>query len=163
MSSCFRTSSESNGETSLFIAESCVGDAGNYSVRVGSSSSEIKVDIVFSKPLFAVPLEDRKARVGQPVTFTASVTGVPKPSVTWWFGGKPVDDSLARYRSEVSDDSVLFTIAATDEDDIGASCECRASNAAGESISKAALLPGWWHDRPYAAAACSGVRLRVIG
>jgi len=154
-----RTSLNAEGEAALFIPESSVGDAGTYSVRVGSSTSDIKVTVLFSKPSFVVQLADQQVQLGHPVTFSASVSGVPKPEIMWRFGGKPVGDVAERYRLQSCSESISLTVSSVTENDIGAVCECRAWSPAGESVSSAAVLPGLWHGRLLAAC----IRWRVSG
>ena len=147
----FRISLNDGNEATLVIAESAVGDSGTYAIQLGQSKSEIRVDVLFSKPYFIVPLTDQRVRLHNPVTFQAAVQGIPKPHVTWYFGGKPVADELERFKLETRDELITLTVVAVAESDIGTSCECRISNTVGESLTSAVVLPGWWHDQAFGA------------
>lgn len=155
------TTLKDNGEASLLIAESSVGDAGIYAIHVGSSKSELRIDVIFSKPVFTVPLVDQQAQVGKSITFSVSVIGVPRPAIVWRFDRQAVGEEQNEYQLQSCDGTASLTVVNVTEKLIGAVCECVATNTAGETVCTAVVLPGWWHGRPFAA--CSSIRLRFIG
>jgi len=147
----------------LYIEKCLVSDCGSYAVHVGQTSSQLKVDIISQLPVFVQGLSDQTTIPGQPVTFTAVVHGVPRPQIRWFIGDVDVahmaDKCVVSYHD---DGQAELTVAAVSSSDVGLSCECRASSAAGEASSLAVLMPGWCRAKP-AIPARSGRTVRVIG
>ena len=138
-----------------------------YAVHVGSGSqratSQLKVDVISELPTFTQALTDQTVGAGQPATFTAMVRGIPRPQVRWSVGGVAVVNSTDKYIiTDNEDGRHELTVVDVSARAVGLTCECRASNDAGEAVSVACLLPGRCHHKP-AIAACSTRTLRVMG
>jgi len=135
------------------IGQCLVSDRGTYAVHVGQSTSQLTVDVISELPAFSEALADQTISVGQPVTFTAVVHGVPRPLVCWFINNVEVVDTMEKYSTSYGQDGrVELTILAVSASDVGLTCECRASSAAGTASSLAVLKPGWCHGAGKPAA-----------
>ena len=162
---CCRLSQDTScGEVRLLIARSVIGDAGSYSVRAGEATSRLHVDVISERPVFTEQLTDQTLAVpGRPVTFTATVRGLPRPRIRWMVAGADVSDAADMYRMSCDDDGrAELTLLSVSASDVGLSIECRASSEAGEAVSVASLVPGRSRDNPVGSA-WSARTVRVAG
>ena len=72
-------------------------------------------------------------------------------------------DTADKYVITVSDDGrAELRIVRVSSSDVGLTCECKASSAAGDVVSMAYLVPGWYQSNSAVPAFCART-LRVSG
>ena len=164
---CRLSHDKSSGDVKLYIDQSLISDSGIYAVSVGRGSdratSQVTVDVISERPVFTRGLTDQTAITGQPVTFSVVVHGIPRPEIRWFIGGIEVVDTADKYIITISEDGQAeLRIVTVSSSDIGLTCECKASSAAGDVVSMAYLVPGWSQSKS-AVPACCARTLRVMG
>ncbi|MEM7165378.1 MAG: immunoglobulin domain-containing protein [Planctomycetota bacterium] len=119
--------------STLMINNVAVGDAGNYDVVVtnvcGSDTSQVAALVVQTAPVIDVVPLPITACPGDSVTFTASASGDPTPTVQWQFNGTDIPGATGN----------SFTINPVSPAD-GGSYTFVATNACGTATSAAAVL-----------------------
>ena len=146
---CCRLSHDArSGHAQLHIERSVISDAGLYAVGVataGHVTSALRVGVVSQRPVFAVGLHDLSIIRDQPVTFAATVHGVPRPHIRWLIGGVEIAGSASTDTLRTAhweDGRVECTLLSATEQDVGVTVECRAWSEAGEAVSRASIIPG---------------------
>ena len=97
----FKGSSPLSGQTSasLSLTNVQLADAGAYKLiatnvaapsGVASSVASLTVNPLFTAPVFTVQPQPKSVNVGGTITFTATVTGNPTPTLQWFKGSSPV-------------------------------------------------------------------------
>jgi hypothetical protein len=89
---------------------------------------------------FLEPIKPQVVREGENAMFTAFVTGVPQPEVTWFKDNAPLEAG-PKYElaTHVDSGTATLTVKNTTEEDFG-NFTCQAQNAAGRAKSTANLV-----------------------
>ena len=87
--------------------------------------------------MFTVPLENLKAKEGQPTQLDARVSGIPEPEVAWLKNDRPIGTG-ERIHAEKDGDLHSLKISDVDIEDEGTYI-CQARNTAGTATSMADL------------------------
>ncbi|TKR95914.1 hypothetical protein L596_010016 [Steinernema carpocapsae] len=144
-----------DGTATLRIRDTKKSDAGEYHVvasnEAGSSESRCKVGVISAEelpesPKFVIPLRTQGAFPGSKAEFTVKVRGVPKPTLTFYLNGSPVDLNDPRFvLDDMADGNFTLTINEVKEEDYG-TIRCVAQNDNGKDECEAKFLES--KDKP---------------
>lgn len=129
-------------KSTLVISELYEDDAGDYTVTAtnpaGKASStatlvvEGEVAEEFDAPEFCPPLTPIRVMDGEQVRFTCKVKGHPRPKISWFHNGRPIDHHREVKIMQTPDGRVGLLIAEVFPEDAG-DYTCVARNRAGEA------------------------------
>ena len=113
---------EENGlETAytLTIKDACLEDAGVYEIsctnRVGHTEARAKLLVITEEPSFPKPLADITTTLGSTAIFEAVVAGVPRPTVEWYQGDKPLQKGKRRlFEEETTNEGTVYKMTVRD-------------------------------------------------
>ncbi|XP_063238451.1 obscurin isoform X6 [Bacillus rossius redtenbacheri] len=127
----------------LEVKPAQLSDAGTYSCQLknplGSAESSAKASVrkVYQPPSFTQKFTDVQQRPTFDAKFPARVTGVPQPSIEWFFDDRPVRESDKHHLRRDGDACCLYVRDCQPAD--AGRYRCRASNLEGEASCEAAL------------------------
>lgn len=118
-------------------------DSGIYSCLLANplgedtSKCEANVRKVYKKPIFTQKLYDQQQVYGNDAKLQVTVTGVPYPDVSWYFQGKPLEESDA-YLIKRDGDHHILVVKNCEQNNQGI-YKCIARNREGEDITEGNL------------------------
>uniref|UniRef100_A0A914H0K8 Ig-like domain-containing protein n=1 Tax=Globodera rostochiensis TaxID=31243 RepID=A0A914H0K8_GLORO len=136
----------SPGESNLILSKLKGAHAGDYTVRLENvagqceSNASLAVSAVPDRgvaPQFGQRVQDQRVQQGQTAKLSCSITGTPRPTVTWFKEGKQLPN-MERYQQTDSDAETSLSIVDIVPPDAGV-YECVAKNPAGEVRCKSRL------------------------
>merc|ERR1719206_1373929 len=134
----------SDGELiGLEIVDANIGDTGAYECHLsndqgtctGVCNAEVKK--VYSAPLFSKPLNNIKQLLNCDAKFVCEVNSNPRPEISWFFNGQPVEED-ARRKIKTNGMCRMLMIKKLKESDVG-SYTCVAKNQEGTIESRGSL------------------------
>ena len=127
---------------SLTIQQSIPEDEGEYMIKaindkgVATSSAEVLVHL--EAPVFTRPLADIVAEVTKTAKFECTLTGIPRPTVSWFIEDIPVEEG-PKYSTSYVDNVAILEVKDVSMDDSPIFITCKAENVAGEQRTSAEL------------------------
>merc|ERR1719443_1064837 len=120
-----------------------IGDTGAYECHLsndqgtctGVCNAEVKK--VYSAPLFSKPLNNIKQLLNCDAKFVCEVNSNPRPEISWFFNGQPVEED-ARRKIKTNGMCRMLMIKKLKESDVG-SYTCVAKNQEGTTESRGSL------------------------
>lgn len=103
----------------LTIKDAVLEDAGSYELcctnRVGHSEARAKLLVITEEPSFPKPLADITTTLGSTAIFEAVVAGVPRPTVEWFQGDKPLQKGKRRlFEEELTNEGTVYKMTVRD-------------------------------------------------
>ncbi|KAK3083179.1 hypothetical protein FSP39_015849 [Pinctada imbricata] len=145
---------ESDGTQELDISVVRPDDAGVYSCVAKTTGGEVKTTTTLSvsesakdkqpvtasdgTPNISKPLRDKVCKDGASVTLECSISGSPRPQVSWFKDGEEIRDSQDFQISTIGDQSKLTIVEVFPEDE--GNYTCKASNTKGQTTTSCHLL-----------------------
>lgn len=129
----------------LEINPSKVKDCGVYRCKIenalGSDSTIGKVTVkkVSQAPEFAQKFTDLQQTIGKDAKFFARVSGIPQPTISWFFNDAPIASDNGKYLQKRDGDAVVLYVKDCNFGDNG-SYKCRATNKEGIADCEASLV-----------------------
>lgn len=127
---------------SLTIENSVPEDEGEYTIKAtndkGVATSTAEVLVHLEAPLFATQLEDMVVELSETAKFQCKVTGIPKPTVSWYVDDSPVIEG-PKYSMTFTDSVATLEVKDVAMDQSLVYVTCKAENVAGEARSSAEL------------------------
>lgn len=102
------------------------------------SSSNASVRKIFQAPNFAQTFTDLQQMMGCDAKFTARVTGIPQPDITWYLNDKAISPDDDKYKIKRDGEACCLYIKDCTYADCGR-IKCRAENKEGKAECQAAL------------------------
>jgi len=127
---------------SLTIVNSLPEDEGEYTIKAindkGVATSTAEVLVHLETPLFTAQLSDTVVELSETAKFKCTVTGIPKPKVTWFIEDTPIVEG-PKYSMTFTDSIATLEVKDVSMDESPVYVTCKAENVAGEARSSAEL------------------------
>lgn len=106
---------------------------------VSTSVTSLKTSSIGQKPIFIQPITSCTVSHGEVARFHASVSGLPKPEISWFHNRQPIEPTknVVFHFDETTNTATLIIVDAFAEH--AGQYACRAANSAGEATSTATL------------------------